>query len=284
MDLLSICIPTYNRKERLEGLLKKLCEWNDNKIKIIVIDNASTDGTEQMMKIFNKFSNVLYLRNSENLGHDGNYLRIIEESKKYSKYSLWLGDDDCVTKEFFKDIPNLLKVYNPDLLVLNSISYTNNKIKRCLKKILKYNNTILNIEEDLIERNYKKFFEVYTSKLPFGTIIIKTENIDINKIVKYKGTYHLYSGAIWEMLNDVNNIKGKINVYITAKPYIIWGKGSKSYSTILPDVCLGIGKYYAILPQNLFFEAKKEVENIIKQDFFGNNSKYIKESYLKWLN
>ena len=60
---------------------------------------------------------------------------------------MWLGDDDCVTKEFFKDIPNLLKVYNPDLLVLNSISYTNNKIKRCLKKILKYNNTILNIEE-----------------------------------------------------------------------------------------------------------------------------------------
>lgn len=49
MDLLSICIPTYNRKERLEGLLKKLCEWNDNKIKIIVIDNASTDGSEQMM-------------------------------------------------------------------------------------------------------------------------------------------------------------------------------------------------------------------------------------------
>ena len=60
MDLLSICIPTYNRKERLEGILKKLCAWNEDRIKILVIDNASTDGTEQMMKMFTKFSNILY--------------------------------------------------------------------------------------------------------------------------------------------------------------------------------------------------------------------------------
>lgn len=282
MNLLSICIPTYNRKEILEELLNKLCAWNDDGIKIIVIDNASVDGTDKMMAKFDKFKNILYFRNNKNIGHDGNFFRIIEEGKKYSKYSLWLGDDDCVTKEFFKDIPNLLRAYNPDLLVLNSIYYINCIIKRYIKKILKLNNTVLNIKEDSIENDLIKFFKNYTSKLPFGTIIIKNKDIDLNKIVKYKGTYHLYSAAIWEMLNDVNNIKGKINVYITAKPYIIWGKGNKSYSDILPDVCLGIGKYYAILPQTLFLEAKNEVENIMKQNPFGDNTKLIEENYLKY--
>lgn len=81
MDLLSICIPTYNNCERLHGLLCSILYYNRRKAKIIVIDNASDDGTEEMMCEFKNVEEIIYLRNDENLGYDGNQLRVIEEGK-----------------------------------------------------------------------------------------------------------------------------------------------------------------------------------------------------------
>jgi len=46
VELLSICIPTYNRKDKLRKLLKELDVYNKQKFNIIISDNASTDGTE----------------------------------------------------------------------------------------------------------------------------------------------------------------------------------------------------------------------------------------------
>ena len=106
MNLLSICIPTYNRKDRLKTLLDYLCKLVSSDIDIIVIDNASTDGTLEMMTEFVEKYDVLYFRNKENLGHDGNYIRLIEEGKKNSHYSLWLGDDDWVDEKFFLKFPS----------------------------------------------------------------------------------------------------------------------------------------------------------------------------------
>jgi len=45
--LISVVIPTYNRKEKLIRLLGSILrsDYPDNKIEIIVVDDASIDGT-----------------------------------------------------------------------------------------------------------------------------------------------------------------------------------------------------------------------------------------------
>ncbi|RZK27070.1 MAG: glycosyltransferase family 2 protein, partial [Flavobacterium sp.] len=65
--LLSICIPTYNRCEILDNTIFSLLNdssFNSELIEIIVSDNCSTDDTSEMMQ---KYPQVKYHRNSENV-------------------------------------------------------------------------------------------------------------------------------------------------------------------------------------------------------------------------
>lgn len=50
--LVSIVIPTYNRKKKVKRLLKSLLKssYPENKLEIIVVDDASTDGTSKELK------------------------------------------------------------------------------------------------------------------------------------------------------------------------------------------------------------------------------------------
>ncbi|HHC1975330.1 TPA: glycosyltransferase family 2 protein, partial [Salmonella enterica] len=52
--LISFCIPTYNRKEYLEELLNSINnqEKFNLDIEICISDNASNDGTEEMIDVW----------------------------------------------------------------------------------------------------------------------------------------------------------------------------------------------------------------------------------------
>ena len=49
--VLSICIPTYNRKTLLKEILDEILRYPYNDIEIIVIDNASPYGSEPIISI-----------------------------------------------------------------------------------------------------------------------------------------------------------------------------------------------------------------------------------------
>lgn len=283
MDLLSICIPTYNRRDRLRELLKKLCLWNVDNIKIIVVDNASTDGTDKMIKEFAKYKNLLYFRNDINLGADGNFFRIIEEGKKYSKYSLWLGDDDCVTREFFEDIPKILESNKPNVVILNYYLYNNNFIKRWIYMLgMKKRKAIYEYKNNYIEKDLENLFRKTRFKMPFGTIIMSNSLIELKNTLKYKETYHLYSGAMWEGLDKANKENGYIIAYITKKSYISWGKGEKSYNINKMDkIYEGIIKWYVQLPISLKSVAEETLEIVVKENRYGMYSEKVYNKYIE---
>ncbi len=284
--LLSICIPTYNRKERLWELLMLIRKYNVEKIPILVFDNASTDGTQEKVKHLADSGEIIYFRNKENLGHDGNFLRMVEEGRKYAKYSLWLGDDDRLLADFFYDIPMKLQKDNLDMIVLNSVGYNNNFIKRNLKKLLNKNNliaknTTLSLQWDTHYIDEKAFLINYYDKLPFGTLVVNNDLLSVEKSKRYLGTYHLYGGAVWEMLDEQTTRNGRICVLMTAKPYIVWGKGAKSYSSIMENVCRGIGNFLSLLPHNLQSIVYQSTVDMVAAEAYGENSKYVLEEYLK---
>lgn len=286
--ILSICIPTYNRKRRLLELLKLIGKYNVNKIPILVFDNASTDGTQESLQPYADRGEIIYFRNEKNLGHDGNYLRIVEEAHKYAKYSLWLGDDDRIKADFFTDIPKKLEKDNPELLVLNSQNYTNSFVKRNVKKMLKASKIIrtrfsLSNSYDIHYVNVQAFFANFFDKLPFGVVVVNNELLNVEKARYYFGTYHLYSGAIWEMLDEQNDKNGKINVCITSKSYIIWGKGSKSYAHDMKNICRGIGYWFSLLPTNLQAEVYCVIMDMVEGQAYGEDTKYIWEEYVNKL-
>lgn len=232
MDLLSICIPTYNNCERLHEVLRSILYYNLRKAKIIVFDNASDDGTEEMMQQFENVEEVIYLRNDENLGFDGNMLRVIEEGKKYSLYSLWLGSDDVPYESFYQDIYEILEKNRPDLVLLNCFFYPTTQRFRYLG-------------EDYIESDLNNSVRELMMT-PFGLIVVKNSLLDSASAKRYYGTIHLYQGALVDMLIGADEKKGSVNVYFAAKPYIYWG--NKNDSVYSEEVMTGYGTIHASIP------------------------------------
>ncbi len=102
-----IIIVTYNKKGYVTRLLKSLREIRFKNYDILVVDNASKDGTYDHLR--KTFSKVMCIHNRENLGGSGGFntgLRFAYKQEKY-KY-LWLLDDDVVVSE--DSLKNLVDV------------------------------------------------------------------------------------------------------------------------------------------------------------------------------
>lgn len=102
--ILSILILNYNTKNLLRLCLKNLLDLHLNfSYEIIVIDNASTDNSVDMMKEF--FPKITLIQNKKNIGHAaGNNLGI---KKAQGKYILILNTDII-----FTDKQDMLKIVN----------------------------------------------------------------------------------------------------------------------------------------------------------------------------
>ena len=116
-QLLSICIPTYNRAEKLESALQlwveKVSSYN---ILICVSDNASEDNTKEVVARFQeRYPHISYHRHDENIGPDKNFCKALSMSN--ARYRWLMGDDDKVSE----GLDNLLDVLdqNYDVVLLN---------------------------------------------------------------------------------------------------------------------------------------------------------------------
>ena len=65
----SIVIPTYNGKSVLGACIQSILrmDYPRNKYEIIVVDNNSSDGTEQFLKKY--YPNVKIIKNANNMGY-----------------------------------------------------------------------------------------------------------------------------------------------------------------------------------------------------------------------
>jgi len=99
----SIIIPTYNRLEYLKKCIKSLLKLDYENYEIIIIDDASTDGT---WKYLNALENnkIKIFRNNENLGPSITR----NNGVKIAKYDIIVfTDDDClVDRMWLKNLVN----------------------------------------------------------------------------------------------------------------------------------------------------------------------------------
>tara|TARA_B100000767_G_C19772275_1_gene540693 strand:- start:1523 stop:3694 length:2172 start_codon:yes stop_codon:yes gene_type:complete len=106
MPLLSICIPTFNRKHYLENVLAQiqgLLQNQDLDLEICISDNCSDDGTwEYINEVASQSSKIKIKRQAENIGGNRNLIDITSIAS--GKWILVIGDDDTLIEE------NLLKL------------------------------------------------------------------------------------------------------------------------------------------------------------------------------
>jgi len=91
---LNICIPTFNRKEKVLSLLNYLrTEFHGRSYCITVRDNCSEDGTFcELQSVYGECDNVFIKKNERNIGLGGNLAALYKEN--ISTFIWVIGDDD----------------------------------------------------------------------------------------------------------------------------------------------------------------------------------------------
>lgn len=97
--LVSICVPTFNRRDRLERAVLSALDQDHTNLEVIVSDNASTDSTEEYCEVLvTQDSRVKYVRNPVNIGPTANFNQV--RSLSSGAYVMWLGDDDLIDRGY----------------------------------------------------------------------------------------------------------------------------------------------------------------------------------------
>lgn len=103
MKKIACIIVTYNRKDLLKGCLKALEKQKYKPFVTYILDNASTDGTEDSIKewgYYNTYNSNIYfkyIRNKVNEGGAGGFYKGIKTAAEdYDYDGYWVMDDDGV--------------------------------------------------------------------------------------------------------------------------------------------------------------------------------------------
>lgn len=118
-------VVTYNRCELLleaiEALLNSVVKCD-----ILIVDNASNDGTDEKIKKYLKHDNVNYLNTGANIGGAGGFNYGMKAAYQAGYEYFWLMDDDTIVeKDTLQRFIDAASILNNDFGFLSSFAYWN---------------------------------------------------------------------------------------------------------------------------------------------------------------
>ena len=99
MNEIVAVVVTYNRKEKLINCIEALLAQKGGAPDILVVDNASTDGTPEAIAGYIEAGDVIYYNTGRNLGGAGGFEHGAREAVEMGYKYAWLMDDDCVPEK-----------------------------------------------------------------------------------------------------------------------------------------------------------------------------------------
>lgn len=125
MNLISVCIPSYNRARQLGQLLNSVISQSFKDYEILIVEDKSPerDKIRNIVKEFikkNPTIDINYHENAKNLGYDKNLRKLFELSK--GKYCLTLGNDDLLAPNALYEINRIIKSFPNVGVILRSYS------------------------------------------------------------------------------------------------------------------------------------------------------------------
>lgn len=182
---IGVVIVTYNRIEKL----KKALECFERQISlpsyILVVDNASTDGTAQYLDMWGSTASVcekIVIRNKENLGGSGGFYTGLERAFSLEADWIWVSDDDAFPEEdALKEAYSYLTEHEAELEGISAICgavINDGKIDIAHRKNM-YSRGVKVIEQLIPEEDYlKPEFELNAFSY-VGTIISKAKMAEV---------------------------------------------------------------------------------------------------------
>ena len=225
MIKLSICIPCYNRKTHIRETLDLLLSQVTSEVEIIVVDNASDDGTQEILKEYQRLSLIKLKFQKENVGADLNYLEVVNSAS--GEYCWLFGSDDKIEAGSLREILSFLNEYEPDLVFLNQ-KVCNDLCKRCSPFDVfdeKFDVPILNSSK---REDALKYFEAGQSHSALGgylSVLIFKRNVwnAVASDIEFIGSLYVHTDKIFQIVKngcEIGHIK---------KPLVHWRGGNDSF-------------------------------------------------------
>jgi glycosyltransferase involved in cell wall biosynthesis len=115
MPKVSICIPTYNRREYVKETLDSVFAQTYKDYEVVIVDDGSTDGTEQMIKQNNYPIRYLWQKNR---GEPVARNKLIELAE--AEYITFIDSDDLLLPYAVEELMNLVGYNGSDVVAYSS--------------------------------------------------------------------------------------------------------------------------------------------------------------------
>lgn len=198
-------VVTYNRKELLKECINALLKQDYNNCDILVVDNASTDGTKEY--IYNELKNnkVHYVNTGSNLGGAGGFNYGMKEAYKIGCDFMWLMDDDCIVHN-----NTLTELMKADEKLKGNYGFLSSKVLWKDGSICKMNIPKINIKNKVTDWNVEKqkiilatfvSFFVKTNVvedvgLPIKEFFIWSDDLEYSRRISLKYNCYLINNSI----------------------------------------------------------------------------------------
>jgi glycosyltransferase involved in cell wall biosynthesis len=106
---ISVLIPTYNYAHFLDETIQSVLNQSFRDFELIVVDNHSTDNTEEVVKKYLVDSRVSYYKNTHNLGLVGNWNKCLTYAK--AEYIKFVCSDDKIHPQMFEKYYSVMEQY-----------------------------------------------------------------------------------------------------------------------------------------------------------------------------
>lgn len=211
---ISIIIPVYNRRKLLQRCLDSIAKntLTQDKYEVIVVDDCSTDGTQEVIKNYKNILNYRYILRETNSGtasvprNDG-----IQHAR--GQYIYFIDSDDYITKQTLEDGLGFALSNKSDIVCLSYFSegrtIPSSMYKQTVKEVNLEKSTLINnlgshnklISRDIIIKNDIRF----PSHIKIGEdtlFMIKCYTL-AQKISILVGKYYFLSAATGDNLTNL---------------------------------------------------------------------------------
>ncbi len=166
----SVCIPTYNRKDYLRETLNSIFAQTYKDYEIIVVDDGSTDGTEDMIKELD--FPVIYHR-QENSGDAAARNKLLQLAR--GRYILFIDSDDLLLPDAIEGLVRVMEMETEDVVAYGPylrIDHDSNVYGRCRRKLYSgnitkhlFDNICVHFGGSMFPRKILKEFPVFDTSL-----------------------------------------------------------------------------------------------------------------------
>ena len=233
-DLISIVIPVYNQEKFIGRCLKSILRQSYKALEIIVVNDGSTDNSQQIISTIAKKDSRLVLVNQVNQGEA--LARKHGYEKATGEWLMFVDHDDMLPQRSIESLYSSIRRTNVDLVcgcALRRWGWITKRIGGAPQSMI---NRIID-QPELFERYYVSFFGVNLFPVTlWGKIYRKCVVDEAMASVDLFTTPHLHFGGdeafnllLFPFLKSVYSIKNNVYLYR-------WGGLTSGFNRHLPEL------------------------------------------------